>query len=1229
MPEWTKEQKRAIEEKGNNILVAAAAGSGKTTVLVERIIQKIIKNRTNIDRLLIVTFTNAAASEMRERILNALYKEIDKNPLDTHLQRQIVLLNKANICTIDSFCLDIIKNNFFEIGIPSNFRIADSVELEILKQDAMEDLFEELYLEKNKEFEGLIDMYAGYRGDDTLKEIIFKIYNSIQSNPFPYEWLEEKIEEFNVESKINEDFSKSPWGNILIENYKNEIEDNINSLKVIKKRLEKYVELEKYCTVINNDIDLINDVLLSLNSWDEAYITSNNIKFKTWPSDKKITTDLKNEAKSARDIIKEKYNKITKKTFIYNSKEAYEDIYEMYKTLKSLGNLVMKFARYFEERKLEKNIMDFGDIEHNALKILVQKNEEGNYIPSEIAEKLKDKFDEIAVDEYQDSNLVQEYILTSISNGRNIFMVGDVKQSIYRFRQARPELFLNKYETYSNDNEQKDVKGVKIQLFKNFRSRKSVIDLTNLLFDNIMSKKLGDIEYDENEYLNYAANFEEPELENINYAGKAEVHIIDLKNSDKIEENTYVDDTEDEFEEAIEDISKENRKLEKSEIEAKYVASEIRKLVDSKYKVYDRNLGYRDIKYKDIVILLRATNGISNIYEKELYNLGIPVYSDTGEDYLESLEIQRIISLLKVIDNPYQDIPLLTVMRSPIFDFSDDELTNIRLINRDVYFYKTMQEALENNDIEEKTKNKIKNLMHSINKWREEEKYLELNELIWKIYIDTGYYSYVGLTKNGELKQANLKLLFEKAKDFEKVSFKGLFNFIKYLERIKSSNTDMNSAKIIGENENVVRIMSIHKSKGLEFPVVFLCRSDKNINMRSLNENILLDNEIGIGPKYINFERKIEYNTAAREAIRLKSKNDSISEEMRILYVALTRAKEKLIIVGVKNKYEKDLNEKKEFLNIYEKQQNGRINHLLIKKYMSYLDWIELVYLNNIDNINDYLEMKVINEEEIKTEVDNYTKIDKLSFDKDKNLDNLDEILNWKYKYLNDTLIPSKTSVTKLKELINLRNEDNLRFQKDITKYENSKIENKSNSVLDIIPNFMKSNKITAAQKGTIMHLCLQKLDLKREYTKPEIIEFINKLVSESLITEEEKNIIDINKIKKFIDSDLAKRIRKAKIIEKEKPFYTYIKANELYDNSTDENILVQGIIDLYFTEESDNIVLVDYKTDYVNDENELSEKYKVQLKIYKDALEKSLDKQIKDTFIYSVHLGREIKIDI
>ena len=1237
MPEWTKEQKRAIEENGSNILVAAAAGSGKTTVLVERIIQKIINNRIDIDKLLIVTFTNAAASEMRERILNALYKKIDEDPNNIHLQRQIVLLNKASICTIDSFCLDIVKNNFYEIGISPNFRIADSTELEILKQEALEDLFEELYLNKDKNFIDLINTYATYRGDENLKDLVLRIYDQIQSNPYPEEWLNSKIEEFNVESKIDKDFIDSIWGKILIENYKNEIIDEINNLKLIKSKIYKYAELEKYVLVLLDDIESLENVVNSLYSWDEAYEVVNNLKFKTWPSDKKIVMDIKDIAKSARDHIKDKFKKITGKTFVYKSKEAYEDIYSMYSTLKSIGELVNKFTNIYNEKKKEKNIMEFGDIEHSALNILMKKDDSGKRKPSDVALKLRDKFEEIAIDEYQDSNLVQEYILTSISNGKNIFMVGDVKQSIYKFRQARPELFLDKYEKYSVDTNEY---GTKIQLFKNFRSRKSILDITNLIFSNIMSKDLGDIDYNEEEYLNFSANFEDPE-EDTNYAGKVELHVIDLK-QDEEKEDIYKDLEDEEIKDSISvDESNEERKLEKAELEAKYVAYEIKKLIDSNYKVFDKKEGYRNIKYRDIVILLRATSSVSNIFEKELYDIGIPVFSDTSDDYLESLEIQKVISLLKVIDNPYQDIPLLSVLRSPICDFSDNEITSIRLVNRNCYFYTSLEEALNSKDIENITKTKIDNFIKNLRKWREEEKYLSLNELIWKIYIDTGYYSYVGLTKNGELKQANLKLLFEKAKDYEKVSFKGLFNFIKYLEKIKKSNSDMGSAKLIGENENVVRIMSIHKSKGLEFPVVFLSRSDKQINMRSLNENILIDQDIGLGPKYINYERKIEYNTLARESIRLKSRLDSISEEMRVLYVGLTRAKEKLIITGVKNDFEKDFENKKELLNIYENENNSnKINHLLIQKYISYLDWIELVYLNNKENIKDYIDLKIINEKNLSFDEEEEKSIERLVFSDNKDVKDVDRLLNWEYSNIQDTIIPSKTSISKIKEIKNAKNKEQVIKEslenkeelensiENLIEDETTEIDKYEKEVSEIKPKFMQNTKITAAQKGTLMHLCFQKLDLKKKYSLDEIKNFINKLVHDKIITEEEKDTIKIDKINQFVNSNFAERIRKAEIIEKEKPFYTYIKASDIFENDSKENILVQGIIDLYFKENDGNIVLVDYKTDYFTDDKELIEKYKIQLKLYKEALEESLHTKIKDVYIYSISKSREIKIE-
>ena len=467
---WTKEQEDAIYKKNANILVAAAAGSGKTAVLVERIIQKILKDGIDIDKLLVVTFTNAAASEMRERVLEAIYKKIDEDSENKELQKQVILLGKADICTIHSFCLEVIKNNFFEIDLSANFRIGTEEEIELLKQEVIEDVFEELYEAEDENFAKLVNTYTGYRGDEALKDIVLKIYRFMQSAPFPNEWLIEKINIFKFDEK-NKDFSKSIWGEVLVENLKEEIIDAINSLKIIKSKIEKYTELEKYYLTIVSDIEILETLYeKSKKSWDEAYNFANEMKFKSWPVDRKIILDAKDEAKKSRDTVKAKLMKIVKEILVYDSENAYKDIYQMYEILKILKDVILEFDEKFKLKKRERNIIDFNDIEHYALKILVKKDENGNYIPTEVAKKYQEKFEEIAIDEYQDSNEVQEYILKTVSKGNNLFMVGDVKQSIYKFRQACPELFLDKYEKYSLDGNEK---GLKIQLFKNFRSRKN------------------------------------------------------------------------------------------------------------------------------------------------------------------------------------------------------------------------------------------------------------------------------------------------------------------------------------------------------------------------------------------------------------------------------------------------------------------------------------------------------------------------------------------------------------------------------------------------------------------------------------------------------------------------------------------------------------------------------------------------------------------------------------
>lgn len=1170
---WTDKQKQAIYEKGSNLLVAAAAGSGKTAVLVERIINKITNENIDIDRLLVVTFTNAAATEMRERILEAIYKKIEKEPENNNLQKQILLLNKASISTIHAFCLDVIKNNFYQTDISPNFRLANTPEIELLKMEVLEEIFDKLYETTNKEFINLVNTYGGYRDDEDLKEFILKIYKFIQSTPFPEEWLEEQVEKFNLNQ--SEDFSKTCWGSLLIQSLKEEVQASINKLKILSIKLKRENELEKFYLCVLDDIAILEEIL-NLNTWNEIYEKVARLKFKNWPIDKKVTLELKDKAKEARDVIRKNINKFKEKIFIYDSKQANADIYEMYGIFVAIKNVIYKFIQEYQKAKKEKNIIDFNDIEHYALNILVKKDEDGNYVATEVAKKYQEKFEEIAIDEYQDSNLVQEYILTTVSKGNNIFMVGDVKQSIYKFRQARPELFLDKYKNYTEVEVLND-KGRKIQLFENFRSRKNILDITNLVFEDIMSKELGDIEYDEKEFLNQGAEYEKTDKL---IAGKAELHIIDL----------YQD--EEDFEEDEVEI------IDNIEIEAKFVANKLKEILDSNYYVFDKNQGYRKATYRDCAILLRSTAASANIYERELVTLGIPVFCDTSSNYFETIEIQTIMSLLKIIDNPNNDIALVTVLRSPIVGLSDNELVEIRVKDKNVSFFEALCLIKEND--------KAKGFFELLEDLQVKQEYLKLDELLWEIYETTGYYNYVSLMPEGNIKTANLRMLFEKAQDYEAGSFKGLYNFINFIDKISKSGSDMGAPKLIGENENVVRIMSIHKSKGLEFPIVFLCGTGKQFNMQDLNQSILLHQDMGFGPKYINYERKIEYSTLAKEALKIKSKTELLSEEMRLLYVALTRAREKLIITGIDKNIQKSLKIKNDLLE--GNDGNKKISKFIVEKAKNYLDWLEFVtlYDSRAKEIVDIFEHKT---NELKTKSEELEEKELHIKVEGKIIEEVNQKLNWEYTGKELTNIEGKTSVSKI-------------AKPETIKYE----------VEEIVPDFLKeTKKLTSAQIGTVVHLVMQRLNPREDYDIVKVDDLLEKLVANNTITEQEKDAVDKAKILKFTKSNIFVKMKTAKEINREKPFFINVPVKELYETKIEETILVQGIIDLYFIDKNDNLILVDYKTDYVpeNDENYLKEKYKEQLKLYARAMKEALKRTVKEVYIYSTYLDKEIKINL
>ena len=665
-----------------------------------------------------------------------------------------------------------------------------------------------------------------------------------------------------------------------------------------------------------------------------------------------------------------------------------------------------------------------------------------------------------------------------------------------------------------------------------------------------------------------------------------------------------------EIEERVEDI----------EVEARFVAKRIQKLIQEKFQVWDRKKGdFRDIQYKDIVVLLRATTQAAPIYEQEILKLEMPVFSDSSQGYLDSIEIQTMLCLLKIIDNPMQDIPLVSVLRSSIGGFTDNDLVEIRLNDKQDDFYTCLKKAKVNANTE--LRNKIEKFLNQLEEWRKEQEFLSLDELIWKIYADTSYYNYVGLMPNGELRQANLKMLFERAKSYEKASFKGLYHFIHFIERLQLSSGDMGTAKIIGENENVIRIMSIHKSKGLEFPVVILAGTGKQFNLMDLNDAILLHQDLGIGVKYKDDELQIQYDTLTKEAIKNKMKIETLSEEMRILYVALTRAKEKLIITGMVKDYPKMLEKMQEQVDKSPKK-DGKIEPILVKKYKRYIDWFLLVYLYEQSIINQIFDWNVYSKKEVLTDSVMKEKekieIKKELEEKSKTLqpeqiENIRNILQWKYPNILATTIPTKASVTQLKQL----------SQKRVTI--------QKSEIIFAKPKFLKAQdeKLSNAQKGTLVHLCMQHLKENIQYDLEMIKELIQNLEQKEIITANEAENINPYPILQFTKSSTWKQLQQAKEIEREKAFYIQVPAKEIYGQDVEEWILVQGIIDLYYKDKNGKLVLVDYKTDYVEkgEEQELISKYKKQLQLYKYALEEAMNQKVEKTYLYSTYLGKELEV--
>ncbi|MDU4939603.1 MAG: helicase-exonuclease AddAB subunit AddA [Clostridium sp.] len=1228
---WTEEQLKAIETRRCNLLIAAAAGSGKTAVLVERIIRIITNEESpvDIDRLLVVTFTSAAASEMRERIASAITKALEKSPNSKNLQKQLTLLSRANITTMHSFCLDVIKNNFHIIDLDPAFRILDETEGMLLRSEVLEELFEDKYENDDKDFLDLVEAYSDSKSDDKLKDIVLDLYKFSMSGPWPQKWLRDKSEEFNI-STI-EELDKSSWMKVFIENLVIELQGLISMEEKALELCKETGGLEPYIDTFRDDITMLQMIYEHLGAGVvEIYnrlSSANFSKLKTVRKANVSDENVQGRVKAIRDDVKKKINKLRDEIFSMTPDEMLHSVKSSYPYMKTLSNLVIEFQDKFSNAKKERGALDFNDLEHLCLKILTSEN-------SGVADNFKEYFDEVLVDEYQDSNAVQEAIIDLVSrkysDDPNVFMVGDVKQSIYRFRQAKPELFLEKYNTYSKE----QGKNIKIQLYKNFRSRDEVIKGVNYIFKEIMSRVVGELEYTDEEALNLGASYKDAEEDNYVVGGKIELNILDK--STEVEEEILIEEEED---------------LGAINLEARIVANRIKELLSNKdgkvFKVLDKETGeYRPVTYKDIVILLRATKNWSEVFLDELGAEGIPVYADTGSGYFESIEIRTIMSLLKVIDNPMQDIPLIAVLRSPIMSFSAEDLTNIRLVDKDKYFYENIISiSNEEFDCEKELIEKCNIFLERLNVWRKKSIYTPIDEFIWYLYTDTAYYGYVGAMPNGVLRQANLRILFQRAKQYEKTSFKGLFNFINFINKLRKSSGDMGSAKVLGENEDVVRIMSIHKSKGLEFPVVFVCGSGKQFNLMDLNNNILYHEELGFGPELVDLDKRVSYPTLPKEAIKQRIRLETLSEEVRILYVAFTRAKEKLIITGAVNGLEKWITK---CCNAAALDKDIILPSEVLKG-KSYLDWIGMAICKHRDG-ESLRELVGANDISIKDDlstwsVKTWTKSDLIVDKKNSDVDEINEEnllinfdcssvdkeierrLDFRYKFRESTLIKSNFSVSELKkknfEQVPVIDTEEL-FKEDIC---------------NIKPKFLQEERgLTAAEKGTAMHFVMQKVDLSRVSTIEEIQVQLKELVDRELLSKEEYKVISPYKVKKFFISKLGERMLSAHnrgdIVYRELPFYTEIDVHRIDPDLPKEvegdKVRLQGVIDSFFYEDNE-VILLDYKTDYVEqgNEEELINKYRMQIQYYKEALEKITKTKIKECYLYSFYLEKEILVEV
>lgn len=1219
---YTDDQWKAIWTTGQDTLVSAAAGSGKTRVLITRMIEKVLNESqpVNVDELLVVTFTNAAAAEMRQRMAEALEEQIEKKPQSTHLRQQLNLLNRAQISTLHAYCQHVVRQYAYLLDIDPGFRVADSSETALLKDDALREVLETAYSAANpEELYRLVDSFTTDRDDQLIETLVSQLYEYSRVHPQPKEWLAQIPAQYEIDDETTIDRLS------FIGPLKRTIQYSLEEAIALNSELKRIAEMpdgpEPLLKTAEADLLWINEALRKVlsSTWEDVYSYFQTLKWERAASIKKglYDEDLTARAKKLRDQVKDVVNDVKEAYFIRKPERLLTEIAQMKQPMDTLIELVYQFGQQYEQLKIARGIVDFSDLEHYALSILSEE-QNGQLVPSDIAKAYQQQFEEVLVDEYQDTNRLQETIIQLIKRGTeengNLFMVGDVKQSIYGFRLAEPNLFLEKYEAFTTDQEQS---GLRIDLNANFRSRQEVLDATNFIFTQVMGVRVGGIEYDESASLKYGAKYPEKSL-------SAKMAIL------------YEESEEEESYEEVET----GQSLKNVQAEARYIAQQIKQLKENGAEVTDAFTDQkRPVEYRDFVILMRSMTWSGEMVE-ELKKAGIPVYAEVSKGYFEAIEVMIMLNVLRVIDNPYQDIPLVSMLRSPFIGLKENELAKIRLAApKEEPYFEALKRfvATGGSGIEPSTQEKLQRFFQYFETWRNLARHGSLADLIWQVYTDTYYYEMVGTMPNGKQRQANLRMLHDRAIDYEQTSFRGLFRFLRFVDRMKRRGDDFGEARALTEQEDVVRIMTIHASKGLEFPYVFVGGVGRKFNDADFKARYLFDQHFGLAVKAIDPENRITYTSLPYLAMREKKKLEMREEEMRVLYVALTRAKEQLYLVASVKKIE---NEMQKWMDAQLVEPSLMLPEYTRSRANRYIDWIGPALARHVafDKFDvlpggqlisdvskwdismfpysmfaDENQQIVQSEEEVEGTAESTLKEDDWK--------KVQHRFNWSYDYTKATLTRSKTSVSDMKRINALEQND-----PENALPQSSMIGQKEQAYLHEMPAFMQKRTITAAEIGTAVHAIMQQVPFRTTYDIEEIELFIQSLVKRQLITEEEARAVSPELIMSFFQTSIAERLVAAQHIYRELPF-TYA-----YEGSGEAQIL-QGIADCLFLEEG-GWVLLDYKTDRIQGviapdqvEGEMAKRYAVQLSLYKEALESILQIDIKETLLYLFDNQQVIRI--